>query len=729
MKLSSGLNEILIQAVSETKRRRHKYITIEHIIFSSLFDPLVAKILESCGCDISSIKVELNEHLEQEYEKTSTSLDPIQTVAFQRVMQNMLLLVQSSGKDQASQADLLASLFDETNSFGIYLFKLQGIERLDILEVISNAEIKDDISIPKQEDPQRKQSFLESYTVDLTATASSLDPIIGRKTELERLITVLCRRKKNNPILVGEAGVGKTALANALAQMIVAKKTPKILEDAQVFSLDMGALMAGTKYRGDFEKRLKGIIKELLHKKNAILVIDEIHTIVGAGAVSGGSMDASNILKPFLSSGEIKCIGATTFNEFRQYFKSDKALLRRFQEIVIEEPSVEDSFLILKGLKSRYEAHHQIKYTDNALRLACELSHKYINDRFLPDKAIDVIDEAAAAVHLNPKAKKTITKQDIEAIVAKIANIPLKTAQTDEKNKLKALEIDLKNKIFGQDEAIFALSRAIKRSRAGLAVPNKPMGSFLFSGPTGVGKTELAKQLAETLGVKFITFDMSEYMEKHSVSKLIGSPPGYIGFENGGLLTQAIRKNPHSVLLLDEIEKANEDLINILLQVMDRATLTDNNGDKADFRNTIIIMTSNLGAAKEGVLGFANTAVNRTDEAVQKFFSPEFRNRLDAIIRFNPLDNDTILDITQKFIDELSLVLKEKKIDMEVSAKAKQALADKGYDVKMGARPMIGLINKEIKEALSDEILFGKLEFGGKVFVDFKDEKFVFSYE
>ena len=746
MNFSRDLNRLLHGTALEVKKRRHEYITVEHVIFAALYDPVIETILTMCGCDVGQTRFELDGFLEQnmEFIADENAPEPTRTLAFDRVIEDMIIHVKNSGRDTATTADLLASLFTQDQSYGIYLFKKQGIERADILSVISHdlSDLSDALGAagdtsagedtsaqdsqaqdPKGTDPRAaQQGFLEAFTSDLTLQAmqGKLDPMVGRKEELDRVITILCRRKKNNPILVGEAGVGKTAIAEGLARLIVEKNVPSILQENQVFSLDIGALMAGTKYRGDFEKRLKGIIKELEKRQKCILVIDEIHTIIGAGAAGVGSIDVSNILKPFLANGRIKCIGATTFSEYRQYFQKDRALARRFAQVNVNEPSVQDSFAILKGLRKYYEAHHKVKYTDEALLQACELSAKYINDRFLPDKAIDVIDEAGATFAVRGAAgKKTIGKADIESVVAKIAHIPEQSAKTDERQKLKTLEASLKRKVFGQNEAIERLTKAIKTSRAGLGTPNRPVGSFLFSGPTGVGKTEVAKQLAQTLGINFITFDMSEYMEKHAVSKLIGSPPGYVGFENGGLLTQAIRKNPHSVLLLDEIEKAHEDLINILLQVMDRATLTDNNGDKADFKNVIIILTSNLGAREEGVLGFGNTAVDRTNEALERFFSPEFRNRLDAIVRFAPLSKDVMLSIVDKFIAELRDQLAAKGADLSLTKRAREYLAKNGYDEKMGARPMRGLINREIKEALSDELLFGKLQRGGSVRVDF----------
>ncbi len=731
MKLTDGLNHLLVTTIRDVKKRQHEYITVEHIIFSSLFDSVVVSILKTCGADISKLKVDLDAYLTKEFDRVPAGVisEPVQTLAFQRVMQSMLSHVQNAGKNEAHQGDLLAALFEDDSSYGVYLMKIQGIERVDILEVISHEEIEEIThtkNAEQQESREDKKSFLEQFTTNLTLEAKEgkLDPIIGRANELERTVMVLCRRKKNNPIFVGETGVGKTAIAEGLAQMIVNEDVPDILKGSELYSMDMGTLVAGTKYRGDFEKRLKGIIKELEGKKKAILFIDEIHTIVGAGATGGGSMDASNMLKPALASGKIKCMGATTFSEYRTNFQKDKALSRRFQKIDVGEPSVEESFLILKGLKEKYESHHNVKYSNQALRTACELSDKYINDRFLPDKAIDVIDEVGASFHLTPAAKrrKSVTPMDIEKIIAKIANIPLKTAQSDEKEKLRSLEIDLKQKVFGQDDAIHGLVRAIKRSRAGLGHPNKPMGSFLFSGPTGVGKTEVAKQLASILGVNFEKFDMSEYMEKHSLSRLVGAPPGYVGFEQGGLLTEAIKKHPYTVLLLDEIEKAHPDLTNILLQIMDSATLTDNNGYKADFQNVILIMTSNIGATARSVMGFNKDASISANEELKSFFTPEFRNRLDAIVEFSQLEFDTIKGIVSKFISELNLELKSKKITIEVSDTAKDFIAKNAYSPEMGARPLKRYIKDNITNKLSDEILFGKLKNGGKVEVDLKDE-------
>lgn len=728
MKLTKGLNDIIASSMKEAHIRHHEYVTVEHLFFSSLENNTVQEILLSLACDLGSLRTKMLSYLDSIREIERPLEQPMQTLAFQRVVQNMIAHVQNAGKEIVTEAHFLASLFEEKKSFGVKLLKSQGIEHIDVLEAISHRDELDDLNSDKKQ--QDEKSFLHSFTTDLTMLAEQkkLDPVIGREKELQRIITILCRRKKNNPILLGEPGVGKTTVANALATLISESKVPPNLQNHKVYVLDMGSLMAGTKYRGDFEKRIKGIIKELNEKQKAILVIDEIHTIVGAGAVSGGSIDASNLLKPLLSGGKVKCIGATTFNEYRQYFQKDRALSRRFQEVNINEPSVDETYLILEGLQKHYEDFHHISYTKEALKTASQLSAKYINERFLPDKAIDVIDEAGAFFHAQNQEKDVVDTNDIELIVSKIAHIPVKTAKSDERQKLKDLDKELSSKVFGQDKAIKSLVSAIKKSRAGLTKDEKPMGSFLFSGPTGVGKTEVAKVLASTLGVHFETFDMSEYMEKHSVSKLIGSPPGYVGFENGGLLTQSIKKHPHCVLLLDEIEKAHEDLVNVLLQVMDRATLTDNNGDKADFRNVIIIMTSNLGAKSDGVVGFGEGSINRTDEAIDAFFAPEFRNRLDAIVRFLPLSQTTMEHIVDKFMQELTQQLKEKNIEIEISSAAKKALAKDGFDPKMGARPLAKLIDQKIKEPLSDEILFGDLQDGGEAFIDLIKNEFIFSY-
>jgi ATP-dependent Clp protease ATP-binding subunit ClpA len=717
--ISRGLNKLLIDTIREVKKRRHEYITIEHLAYASLFDTVVVNILQECGADIAKLKVELDAYLTMEMDEQpeSASGEPVQTLSFQRVMQTMLTHVESSSKQEADQGDLLASLFEEGTSYGVYLMRLQGIERLDVLEVISH---QTDTFAPKpigeNADDERKTS-LDRFASRLVQRAKNgeIDRVIGRTEELNRVMQVLCRRKKNNPILVGDPGVGKTAIAEGLAHLIASGDVPDLLKDSEIYALDMGSLVAGTKYRGDFEKRLKGVIDELLEQRGVILMIDEIHTLVGAGAVGGGALDASNILKPVLNSGKLRCIGATTRPEYRNHFEKDRALSRRFQKIEVFEPSVADTVRILRGLKSKYEEHHGVKYPDVALEAAADLSAKFINDRFLPDKAIDVIDEIGASFHLLGKKRRQVSVSDVEGVVSKIAGVPLKASTKDERSMLKSLELDLKNVVFGQDKAIEALSRAIKRSYAGLSHPNRPSGAFLFTGPTGVGKTEVSKQLARILGVHFERLDMSEYMEKHSVSRLVGAPPGYVGFEQGGLLTETIRKHPNSVLLLDEIEKAHPDLVNILLQVMDSASLTDNNGAKADFRHVIIVMTSNLGAAEAGVVGFGNASANRVQEAVNGFFSPEFRNRIDAIVSFAPLSPETMMFVVDKFILELSAQLEERKVKLSISDGARAYLAQKGYNSKMGARPLGLLIQSEIKDTIADELLFGSIANGGAV--------------
>ncbi|GHV59477.1 ATP-dependent Clp protease ATP-binding subunit ClpA [Campylobacterota bacterium] len=722
--LSAGLNKLLIGVIREVKKRGHEYITVEHLIFAALFDGTACNILRACGADISRLKVELDAFLTSEFARTPAGVqeEPVQTLAFQRVMQSMLMHIQSAGKAEADQGDLLASLFEEESSYGVYLMRMQGIERLNVLETISHGAESDFATAKPQGDRvNERRTNLDQFAAELVAQAKNglIDALVGRTNELSRTMQVLCRRKKNNPILVGDPGVGKTAIAEGLALKIAQGKVPQILQNAAVYALDMGALVAGTKYRGDFEKRLKGVIEELKEKPNAILFIDEIHTIVGAGATSGGAMDASNILKPALSSGKLRCIGATTHGEYRNHFEKDRALSRRFQKIDVSEPSAEETVAILRGLKERYETHHGIRYSDAVLEAAVNLSSQHINDRFLPDKAIDVIDEVGASFHLLGGKKRTqATVKDVEMVVSRIAGVPLKISSLDERSHLKSLEIDLKHTVFGQDEALEKLSKAIKRSYAGLAQPDRPMGAFLFAGPTGVGKTEAAKQLAALLGVHFERFDMSEYMEKHAVSRLVGAPPGYVGFEQGGLLTEAVRKHPHAVLLLDEVEKAHADLLNILLQVMDSASLTDNNGAKADFRHIIIIMTSNLGANEAGVMGFGNSAVNRTNEAIERFFAPEFRNRLDSIIYFSPLSHETMLFVVDKFAAQLAAQLEARNVVITLSDGAKEFLARKGFDPQMGARPLGLLIQEAIKDKIADELLFGKLEKGGTVLVD-----------
>ena len=735
----------LHMAFVEARQKRHEFITVEHLLLALLDNPSAAEVLRACAANIEDLRKELAAFI-AEHTPTVSGTDEIDTqptLGFQRVIQRAILHVQSSGKKEVTGANVLVAIFGEKDSHAVYFLQRQGITRLDVVNFISHGITKapSQSAAPagkpgeaeqteqEQEGQNAGGGALENFTQNLNAQAllGKIDPLIGRDGELERVIQTLCRRRKNNPLLVGEAGVGKTAIAEGLARRIVEGRVPEILAHAQVYALDMGALLAGTKYRGDFEQRLKAVLKQLIENPNAILFIDEIHTLIGAGAASGGTLDASNLLKPALSSGQLKCIGATTYNEFRQIFEKDHALSRRFQKIDVVEPSVAETVEILKGLKSRFEEHHGIKYSSSALSSAAELSAKYINDRHLPDKAIDVIDEAGAAQRILPKSKqkKTIGKNEIEEIVAKIARIPPRTVSNDDKAALKTLERDLKNVVFGQNAAIEALAKAIKMSRSGLGNPQKPIGSFLFSGPTGVGKTEVARQLAYTLGIELVRFDMSEYMERHAVSRLIGAPPGYVGFDQGGLLTEQITKKPHSVLLLDEIEKAHPDIYNILLQVMDHGTLTDNNGRQADFRNVIIIMTTNAGAEamQKSVIGFSAKREPGDEMGdIKRLFTPEFRNRLDAMISFKALDNEVILRVVDKFLMQLEAQLHEKKVEAHFSDELKAWLAEKGFDPLMGARPMARLIQDTIRSALADELLFGRLVNGGKVTIDLDED-------
>ena len=739
-------------AAADARSRRHEFMTLEHLLYALLHDADTAKIVEYCGGNPETIRSELDKYLREQYTPLpkGSEVNPEPTIAFQRAIQRAAIHLQSSEKGgQISGGDILVSFFDEPDSYAAYFLKKYNITRYDIVNYLAHGismieeegEILPGTEKEKTGDPKERErpakNPLEMFTVNLIEKAAKgeIDPIIGREAELTRTTHTLCRRRKNNPLFVGDSGVGKTAIAEGLALRIFEGKVPDVLKDAVIYSLDMGALLAGTKYRGDFEMRLKGVINELKKSKNTILFIDEIHTVVGGGATSGGSMDASNLLKPSLASGELKCIGSTTYNDFRNYFEKDRALARRFQKIEINEPTVEESILILKGLKSHYEKFHSIRFTMSALRSAVELSAKYINDRKLPDKAIDVIDEVGASMKIVPahKKKSTIGTREIEQIVAGIARIPAKTVSSSDKKHLKTLERDLKLQIFGQDKAIMALASAIKLSRAGLSHPEKPIGSYLFTGPTGVGKTEVAKQLARIMGVKFLRFDMSEYSERHTVSRLIGAPPGYVGFDQGGLLTEAVNQSPYSVLLLDEIEKAHEDLFNILLQIMDHATLTDNNGKKADFRNVILIMTSNVGARElaKGAMGFGQVDSAKkggSDKPLKDTFSPEFRNRLDAVITFSQLGIDIIERIVDKFIIELETQLTDKKVSLRLTPDARTWLAKKGYDPAYGARPLARVIHQEIKQNLGNEILFGKLEKGGTVEIGLKDEKLTFSF-
>ncbi len=732
--IAQELEVSLHMAFMDARQKRHEFITVEHLLLAMLDNPSAAEVLRACGINMDELRKKLSDFIEEHAPKVEGEgeVDTQPTLGFQRVIQRAILHVQSSGKKEVTGANVLVAIFGEKDSHAAFFLDQQGITRLDVVNFISHGIAKvPQAGAPRQEDAtetaQESQSGspLESYTLNLNAQAlaGKIDPLIGRDLELERVIQTLCRRRKNNPLLVGEAGVGKTAIAEGLARRIVEGTVPDILAESTVYALDMGALLAGTKYRGDFEQRLKGVLKQLTDNPNAILFIDEIHTLIGAGAASGGTLDASNLLKPALSSGQLRCIGATTYTEFRGIFEKDHALSRRFQKIDVLEPSVDDTVAILRGLKSRFEDHHGIKYTSSALTTAAQLSARYISDRHLPDKAIDVIDEAGAAQRILPKSKqkKVITPKEIEEIIAKIARIPAKTVSLDDRESLKRLDRDLKAVVFGQDKAIEALASAIKMSRSGLGNPQKPIGSFLFSGPTGVGKTEVARQLAYTLGIELIRFDMSEYMERHAVSRLIGAPPGYVGFDQGGLLTEAVNKHPHAVLLMDEIEKAHPDIFNVLLQVMDHGTLTDTNGRKADFRNVIIIMTTNAGAENlsKSAIGFAQSS-KAGDEMmdIKRMFTPEFRNRLDAIIPFAALDHEVVMRVVDKFLMQLEEQLHEKKVEISFSEALREYLGKEGFDPLMGARPMSRLIQDTIRKALADELLFGKLANGGRVRVD-----------
>jgi ATP-dependent Clp protease ATP-binding subunit ClpA len=739
--IAQELEVSLHMAFVEARQARHEFITVEHLLLALLDNPSAAEVLRACACNIEDLRKSLQNFIADNTPvlPPNSEADTQPTLGFQRVIQRAIMHVQSTsnGKKEVTGANVLVAIFGEKDSHAVYYLHQQGVTRLDVVNFISHGITKAPADGDKsgkgqggeqeeqQSEGREQASPLEQYTMNLNALArdGKIDPLIGRELEVERVIQVLCRRRKNNPLLVGEAGVGKTAIAEGLAWRIVKGEVPEILEKSTVYSLDMGALLAGTKYRGDFEQRLKAVLKQLKNNPHAILFIDEIHTLIGAGSASGGTLDASNLLKPALASGQLKCIGATTYNEYRGIFEKDHALSRRFQKIDVSEPTVAQTIEILKGLKSRFEEHHGVKYSAGAITAAAELSARFINDRHLPDKAIDVIDEAGAAQRILPvsKRKKTIGKNEVEEIIAKIARIPPQTVSSDDRAQLKNLERNLKNVVFGQDPAIEALAAAIKMARSGLGKPDKPIGSFLFSGPTGVGKTEVARQLAFTLGIELIRFDMSEYMERHAVSRLIGAPPGYVGFDQGGLLTEAISKKPHAVLLMDEIEKAHPDIFNILLQVMDHGTLTDNNGRKADFRNVILIMTTNAGAEtlQKRSIGFTDAREPGDEMAdIKRMFTPEFRNRLDAIISFRPLDEEIILRVVDKFLMQLEDQLHEKKVDVTFSEALRKHLAKKGFDPVMGARPMARLIQDTIRKALADELLFGRLVNGGKVSVD-----------
>ena len=739
--ISQELEVSLHMAFMDARQKRHELITVEHLLVAMLDNPSAQEVLKACGANFDTLKKDLLNHIEEHTPIVNgeNEVDTQPTLGFQRVIQRAMLHVQSSGKKEVTGANVLVAIFGEKDSHAVYFLHQQGIARLDVVNFIAHG-IEKDIDKENEADEvdenidqkiQNKESDLESYALNLNKIVldGKIDPVIGREDEIERVAQILCRRRKNNPLLVGDAGVGKTAIAEGLAKKIVDGDIPEVLKDTVIYSLDLGALIAGTKYRGDFEQRLKNVLKQLTKKPNAILFIDEIHTIIGAGSASGGTLDASNLLKPALAKGELRCIGATTFNEYRTVFEKDHALTRRFQKIDVDEPSIPVSIEILKGLKKSFESHHKVKFLNNALISAVELSAKYITDRKLPDKAIDVIDEAGALQKILPKTKqkKTISSKEIEEVISKIAKIPSKNINQDDLSMLKNLERDLKAIIFGQDEAINKLSTAIKMARSGLLSDNKPIGSFMFSGPTGVGKTEVAKQLAYTLGIELIRIDMSEFMERHAVSKLIGAPPGYVGFDQGGTLTESINKNPYAVLLLDEIEKAHPDVHNILLQIMDNGFLTDSNGRKIDFRNVTLIMTTNVGAESlsKSSLGFITDTQTVFDEKkeINKAFSPEFRNRIDAIVSFAPLENETILKVVDKFLIQLENQLHDKKVEVTFSDNLKNYLAKNGFDIKMGARPMSRLIQDTIRKALADELLFGKLVNGGDVHIDIDENE------
>lgn len=746
--ITKELEVVLKLAFEEAQRRRHEFVCIEHLLFALLQDREASHTILNCGGDLNQLKKDLEEFFETHLETLAeeSNKKPQETLGFHRVLQRAILHAQSAEKSEIHGGDLVAAMFREPDSYAAYLLQKQQITRFDVINYISHGiskvagEREPDLAPDEEEEGEGESARtardpLEAFTVNLVKQAKEgrIDPLIGRENEIERTIHILCRRRKNNPIYVGDPGVGKTAIAEGLALKIYQQQVPDVLKGAVIYALDMGALLAGTKFRGEFEARLKGVLNAIKKQRDAILFIDEIHTVVGAGATSGGSLDASNILKPALASGELRCIGSATYHDYKSYFERDRALARRFQRIEISEPSVDEAYQILQGLKGHYEKHHGVSYTSAALRTAAKLSAKHINDRHLPDKAIDVIDEVGASVKVLPpdKRKKTIGPKDIEKIIATMAKIPPRSVSVSDKEQLRNLDRDLKLTVFGQDEAIEIVASAIKLSRSGLGHPEKPIGCFLFSGPTGVGKTEVAKQLARTLGVEFIRFDMSEYMERHTVSRLIGAPPGYVGFDQGGLLTDAVNKTPYAVLLLDEIEKAHPDLFSILLQIMDHATLTDNNGRKADFRNIIMIMTTNAGAREisGAPLGFGKTSnVGKGKEAIEKMFSPEFRNRLDAMVSFNRLSPEVIERVVDKFIMELDIQLNEKKVFLHLSPKGRRWLAKRGYDPIFGARPMERLIQTEIKRSLAEEILFGKLQNGGKVDIDESDDKLTFTY-
>ncbi|WP_456322651.1 ATP-dependent Clp protease ATP-binding subunit ClpA [Hydrogenimonas sp.] len=721
--ISKDLNNIFKEAVKYAKTHRHEYLTVEHVFLAILLSAQGAEILKKAGADIEQLKARIDQHLVSSLKPLPDEVarEPFETVALSRVIEQMIRHAQSSEKKEAGVGDLLASIFNEEHSYAVALMNAQGIDRLRILEIITEPG-----SEAKKEDSANE--YLDQFTVDLIKRAKEgkIDPVIGRENEIERVMQILCRRKKNNPVLVGEPGVGKTAIAEGLALEIANGNVPEMLKGTELYSLDVGSLIAGTKYRGDFEKRLKGVLHELSQREKGVLFIDEIHNLVGAGATNGGSMDASNMLKPALANGDLKCIGATTFDEYRNFFEKDRALSRRFAKVDVGEPSFDDTLKILKGLKHKYETHHSVRFSEKALKSAIDLSVKYMHERFLPDKAIDIIDEVGASFKLMARKRRNVSERDIEDAVSRMLGLPPARVTSDDLATLQNLESILKSRVIGQDRAVDEVAAAIKRSRAGLGAPNKPVGSFLFAGPTGVGKTALAIELSEALGVHFERFDMSEYMEKHAVSRLIGAPPGYVGYEQGGQLTEAIRKHPHTVLLLDEIEKAHPDLIQVLLQVMDNAMLTDNTGNRADFKNVIIVMTSNVGAAEANVMGFGAKNDTKHVTAIKSAFSPEFRNRLDAVVRFDHLGIEHVKRIVDKFIGELNAQMADRKITIELTDKAKEYLAKEGYDEAMGARPLARVIAEKIKAPLTEEILFGDLKHGGEVRFDLESGKLEF---
>lgn len=738
--ISHKLEMALVMAIREAKTRKHEHVTVEHILYALLHDDLSLEIIRGCGADPESLKNKLESFFTSKLTSVDDDLltDPVQTIGFNRVLQRAISHVQSCGKKEVESSDVLVAIFAEPESYAVYFLKSEGLRRLQVVEYISSEHPSPGIEAEEKKEEKedtKTNSDFEKYTVNFAELAADgkIDPLIGRTTELDRIMQILCRRRKNNPLLVGEPGVGKTAIAEGLALAIHEKKVPELLKDIEIRLLDLGGLMSGTKYRGDFEQRMKGVINAVEEDHNIILFIDEIHTIVGAGSTSGSSMDASNLLKPALQAGTLRCIGSTTYEEFKNHIEKDRALARRFQKIDVEEPSERETFAILKGLKTRYEEHHGIRYSAPALKATAELASRYITDRFLPDKAIDVMDEVGASFRLAtpPRKNGVVTVRDVEAVVSRMARVPARRTTGSDIQHLQQLDESLKVVIFGQDHAIDALVTAVKRSRAGLKEGDKPTGSFLFAGPTGVGKTEVARQLAIVQGIHFERFDMSEYMEKHAVARLIGAPPGYVGFDQGGLLTEAVRKHPYSVLLLDEIEKAHPDIFSVLLQIMDHSSLTDNSGRKADFRNVTLIMTTNAGAREmtERAIGFMTENKGREQKAIKGLFSPEFRNRLDGIITFNQLDRTLMKLIVDKMIGELQVQLREKKVFIELSPSARNWLADKGFDPDFGARPLRRLIMQEIGDVLTDEILFGKLTKGGIVKVGTKGKKLVFSYE